>query len=275
MNICLGSFTLCLENKIRRTLFGIWERCFKLLYSHPSGTIKDSSWHSLLCQDETVHLLSEFNKKKNITIILHIAVSLFMFRHLSTSVWSNDICVSSGLDGSTSASERERLINQFNDPENTTTWVFLLSTRYVCLLISTPPSSAGSISSLNCCIPFRAGCLGVNLIGANRVVVFDASWNPCHDAQAVCRVYRYGQRKPCYIYRLVCDFTLEKKIYDRQVSKQGMSGKRFVHFFVRYFAKSCYLKLMGSSCTSSIDFDVIVSWNCSSPGIIYYKLNLL
>ncbi|XP_061760821.1 helicase ARIP4-like isoform X2 [Nerophis ophidion] len=103
------------------------------------------------------------------------------------------------LDGSTTTSERERLINQFNDPNNTSALVFLLSTR--------------------------AGCLGVNLIGANRVVVFDASWNPCHDAQAVCRVYRYGQKKACHIYRLVCDFTLEKKIYDRQISKQGMSDR--------------------------------------------------
>ncbi|CAB4033582.1 helicase ARIP4-like isoform X1, partial [Paramuricea clavata] len=103
------------------------------------------------------------------------------------------------LDGGTSSQEREKLITAFNSKTNKSVFLFLLSTR--------------------------ACSLGVNLIGANRVVIFDASWNPCHDAQAVCRIYRYGQTKRCFIYRLVSHGTFEKRMYERQVTKEGMSDR--------------------------------------------------
>ncbi|KAJ0981511.1 hypothetical protein J5N97_009766 [Dioscorea zingiberensis] len=97
------------------------------------------------------------------------------------------------LDGTTSIGKRQKLVNRFNDLSKTTfvdrieptycgdEFVFLLSSK--------------------------AGGCGLNLIGGNRLVLFDPDWNPANDKQAAARVWRDGQKK---------------RVYQRQMSKEGL-----------------------------------------------------
>ena len=96
------------------------------------------------------------------------------------------------LDGKTSEERRVKIVQQFNaDPH---TFVLLASTR--------------------------AGGVGLNLTGANVVVIFDPNWNPAHDAQAQDRAYRLGQGRDVSVYRLVTSASIEESMYLRQVYKQ-------------------------------------------------------
>ena len=78
----------------------------------------------------------------------------------------------------------------------------------------------------------------MNLIGASRLILFDLDWNPAIDLQAMARVHRDGQKRPCYIYRLLTQGALDEKIFQRQVSKTGLAdsivdGKSGVSGFTR------------------------------------------
>jgi len=69
----------------------------------------------------------------------------------------------------------------------------------------------------------RIGGVGLNIIGANRVVLFDPDWNPMTDIQARERAWRIGQRREVAVYRLLLAGTIEEKIYQRQMAKQQLS----------------------------------------------------
>src|SRR3954469_13808854 len=96
------------------------------------------------------------------------------------------------LDGSTKSEVRQQAMEHFNAP-NSDDYCFLLSTR--------------------------AGGLGINLMTADTVVLFDSDWNPQADLQAMARAHRIGQTRPVSVYRLVSKDTIEEEVIERARNK--------------------------------------------------------
>ncbi|KAJ2612047.1 DNA-dependent ATPase protein rad54, partial [Coemansia sp. RSA 1365] len=100
------------------------------------------------------------------------------------------------LDGSMTIGKRQTIVDRFNDPKDSA-FVFLLSSK--------------------------AGGCGINLVGANRLVLFDSSFNPADNLQACGRIWRDGQKKSCFIYTFATTGTVEEKIFQRQSYKTSLS----------------------------------------------------
>jgi len=100
------------------------------------------------------------------------------------------------LDGSTPNNMRSKLVNSFN--KNDSINVFLLSSK--------------------------AGGMGINLVGASRLILFDNDWNPAIDLQSMSRIHRDGQQKHCFIYRLMTTGCIDEKIFQRQLMKNNLSS---------------------------------------------------
>lgn len=115
---------------------------------------------------------------------------------------TQNICISKRmswlrLDGSTPQEKRQSNVNIFNKQSVSSSRVFLLSSR--------------------------SGGMGLNLVGASRLVLLDCDWNPAIDAQVMGRIYRDGQKRPCFIYRLLTTGTIDEKMFQRQLSKINLS----------------------------------------------------
>ena len=95
-------------------------------------------------------------------------------------------------DGSTTAVEREKAIQSFQN--NDECRVFLIS--------------------------LKAGGVGLNLTAADYVYIVDPWWNPAVEQQAIDRTHRIGQTKNIFAYRMICVDTIEDKILQLQERKK-------------------------------------------------------
>ena len=109
------------------------------------------------------------------------------------------------MDGSTNTSRRAEIVALFDGNRKT---VIAQNNAPFCLLLST-----------------RVGGVGLNLTGADRVVIFDPDWNPMTDTQARERSWRIGQKKDVKIFRLIAAETIEEVICKRQIYKHYLAQK--------------------------------------------------
>ncbi|XP_053182947.1 DNA repair and recombination protein RAD54B [Scomber japonicus] len=161
--------------------------------SYSSGGLNTADSGKLLVLSDLLAAIRHLSPSDRVVVVSNYTQTLDLLQDLCVHM-SYTFC---RLDGHTPTSQRQRLVDGFNSPYSQN-FLFLLSSK--------------------------AGGVGLNLIGASHLVLYDIDWNPANDIQAMARVWRDGQKKTVHIYRLLTAGTIEERIFQRQVAKQGLSG---------------------------------------------------
>lgn len=141
----------------------------------------------------TAMLIKIYQKREKVVLVSNYTKTLDIFSTICSQLNYSFL----RLDGTTNSSTRSTLINQFNNSPFPQFPIFLLSSKL--------------------------GGFGINLVGASRLILFDNDWNPASDLQSMSRIYRDGQTKPVYIYRLFTSGCMDEKILQRQLMKVNLS----------------------------------------------------
>lgn len=161
-------------------------RCFRS--NHPVNLLGSSKLQVLL------EMMNEWHRFKHRALV-------FSQTRMVLDVIEN-LCEQEGfryirMDGTTNSHHRQELMDRFNEDDSI--FVALLTTR--------------------------VGGIGVNLVGADRVVIYDPDWNPVSDLQARERAWRIGQTRDVCIYRLITSGTVEETVLRRQLAKMYVADK--------------------------------------------------
>lgn len=161
--------------------------------SYSSGSLNVTDSGKLQVLSDLLAAIRHISPSDRVVVVSNYTQTLNMLQELCM-LMNYTFC---RLDGQTPTNQRQRLVDSFNSRDSQN-FLFLLSSK--------------------------AGGVGLNLIGASHLVLYDIDWNPANDIQAMARVWRDGQKKTVHIYRLLTAGTIEERIFQRQVSKQGLSG---------------------------------------------------
>ncbi|KAI9322489.1 P-loop containing nucleoside triphosphate hydrolase protein [Dichotomocladium elegans] len=136
------------------------------------------------------------------TIVVSHSITCLNFLEKLLGARGSGIC---RIDGNTPQPDRQKIIDVFNNALD----------KHVMLLSA------------------MAGSLGVNVTGASRIILSDSAWNPVHDEQSIGRIYRYGQTRPVFVYRLTEYSTIEDAIMIRKIHKRGISSRVMDNKYLR------------------------------------------